>query len=101
MPARVSSHDDLRHAETGQLPLDEQGDCAIGDRLACVLVAVGACAAQGAEQRAGTAALRPVRDVDDIDAVRRAEHTRGDAGLLAKRGELHECWSLVPRPGGH
>ncbi len=99
MPARRVVAHDLRHGEQVELALDEQGDGTVGDRLERVLVTVGMRAAQGAEQRAGTAALRAVGDVDDIDAVRRAEHTRGDASLIAKRGELHGCWSLVLCPG--
>ena len=86
--ARVVAQD-LRHAEVGQLALDEQRHGAVRDRGGREVVAVGVGSGQAAEQRPRPAALRAVGDVDDVDAGRRAGHTRGDARVRAQRGELH------------
>ena len=86
--ARVVAHD-LRDVELGQLALDEQRDGAVGDGGRSEVVAVGIRSDQAAKERARPGALRTVGDVDDVDAVRRADHTRGDVRVHAQRGELH------------
>jgi hypothetical protein len=85
----------LRHAEIRQLTLDEQRDRAVGDGGGREVVTVRIASGQAAEQRSGPAALRAVGDIDDVDACRRADHTRGDACLPAQRGELHGGGSLM------
>ena len=77
MPSRASSRTHLRHADVGQLALDEQRDGAVGDRgRARSSWPSGIASGHAAEQRPGPAALRGVGDVDDVDACRRAARRR-------------------------
>ena len=95
MPVRASSHTICGTPSEGSSRSTSTATAPLATASGACVVAVGVRAAQRAEQRSRAAALGAIGDVDDVDAGRRADDTRGDAGVRAQRGELHGSWSLV------
>ena len=95
--ARVGD-DELRHVDV-EPPLDDEGDRAALDRLACEIVPVGVRAADAEEQRAGADRARVVREIGHLDRSAPDDVDRPERGGEALEIR-HRPASLPPPSGG-